>query len=113
MRKLKSIITILAISLSTIYAVNATEVNPLKTKELRTEIVSILGSKISIELNKPSTAEISFIINNQNEIVIISVDSNIKKLDAFIKSKLNYKKIDVKGTVKGEVYKIPLTINVK
>jgi hypothetical protein len=113
MRKLKSIITILAISLSTIYAVNATEVNPSKTKVLRTEIVSILGSKISIELNKSSTAEISFIINNQNEIVIISVDSNINKLNTFIKSKLNYKKVDVRGTIKGEIYKIPLTINVK
>ena len=51
--------------------------------------------------------------DNQNEIVIISVDSNINKLDAFIKSKLNYKKVDVRGTIKGEIYKIPLTINVK
>jgi hypothetical protein len=113
MRNLKSIITILAISLSTIYAVNATEVNPSKTKELRTEIVSFLGSYISIELNETSTAEISFIINNQNEIVIISVDSNINKLNAFIKSKLNYKKVDVRGIIKGEIYKIPLTINIK
>jgi putative cell wall-binding protein len=113
MRKLKSIITILAISLSTIYAVNATEVNPSKTKELRTEIVSILGSKISIELNKPSTAEISFIINNQNEIVIISVDSDIDELNAIIKRKLNYKKVQVRGTKKGEIYKIPLRINTK
>ena len=113
MKKLQSIITILAISLSTIYSANATEVNPSKTKQLRTEIVSILGNKISVELNKPSTAEISFLINNQNEIVIISVDSDVDELNTIIKGKLNYKKVHVKGTKKGEIYKIPLRINTK
>jgi hypothetical protein len=50
MRNLKSIIAILAISLSTIFSADAAEINPSETKELRTEIVSIFGNKISIEL---------------------------------------------------------------
>ena len=113
MKNLKSIITILAISISTVFSASATEKNPSKTKELRTEIISILGDKISVELKKPSTAKISFMINNQNEIVIISVDSDIYELNAIIKGKLNYKKIQVRGTEKGEIYKIPLRINTK
>ena len=36
-------------------------------------------------------------INNQNEIVIISVTSDINELNAFIKKKLSYKKVDVRG----------------
>ena len=113
MKKLKSIIAILAISLSTVFSANAAEKNPSETKELRTEIVSILGDNIPIELQQPSTAEISFMINNQNEIVIISVDSDVNELNDFIKRKLNYKKIDIKGAKKGEIYKMPLRINTK
>ncbi|MCG1036462.1 hypothetical protein [Polaribacter sargassicola] len=110
MKSIKSIITILAISLSTIFSMNATEKNDLKTKELRTEIISFLGNNISLELEKTSTAEISFMINNENEIVIISVNSDIENLNTLIKSKLNYKKVNVKGTKKGEIYKMPLKI---
>ncbi len=113
MKKLKSFVTILAISLSTVFSANATETEPSKTEELRTEIVSILGNKISIEVQTQSTAEISFIINNENEIVIISVYSDITELNAFIKKKLNYKKVEVRGTNKGKIYKIPLRINTK
>jgi hypothetical protein len=82
-------------------------------KKLRIEIVSILGNKISVELKKPNKAEISFMINRQNEIVIISVESDIDELKTIIKGKLNYKKVEVKGTKKGEIYKIPLRINTK
>jgi hypothetical protein len=52
-------------------------------------------------------------INSQNEIVIISVESDIDELKTIIKGKLNYKKVEVKGTKKGEIYKIPLRINTK
>ncbi|WP_405606174.1 hypothetical protein [Polaribacter sp. Asnod1-A03] len=113
MKNIKSIITIFAISLSTVFSMNATENDKPESKELRTEIVSFLGDNISIELEKSSTAEVSFIINNNNEIVIISVDSDIKELNSFIKTKLNYKKLDTKGTKKGEIYKMPLKINAK
>lgn len=112
MRNLKTIIAILAISIATTFSTTASEKNPSKiTKELRTEIVSMLGNKISVDINKNCTAEISFLINNQNEIVIISVDSSIDNLKSVIKHKLNYKKVSVKGTNKGEVYKMPLKIN--
>jgi len=113
MKKIQSIIAILAISLSTIFSINATEKNKPETKKLRTEIVSYLGDNISIELKKTSTAEVSFMINNDNEIVIISVDSDINELNSYIKAKLNYKKVNVKGTKKGEIYKMPLRINAK
>ncbi|WP_405606173.1 hypothetical protein [Polaribacter sp. Asnod1-A03] len=113
MKNLKSIIVIFAISLSTIFSMNATEKDNLKTKELRIEIISYLGNTISLELEKTSTAEISFMINNDNEIVIISVNSDVDALNTIIKSKLNYKKVNVKGTKKGEIYKMPLRINAK
>jgi hypothetical protein len=114
MKVLKSIITIIAISLATTFSTTAAETAPTKiAKKLRTEIVSMLGDKIPVVLTENSSAEVSFIINNKNEIVILSVDSKVSELNNFIKSKLNYKKLKVKGTIKGEVYKIPLKMNMK
>ncbi|MCG1036463.1 hypothetical protein [Polaribacter sargassicola] len=113
MKNIKSIIAILAISMSTVFSMNATENDKPESKELRTEIASFLGNNISLELEETSTAEVSFIINNNNEIVVISVNSDIKELNTIIKAKLNYKKLDTKGTKKGEIYKMPLKINAK
>ncbi|MFT6066649.1 MAG: hypothetical protein ACJAYY_003085 [Paraglaciecola sp.] len=114
MIKLGSIITIIAISLATTFSTTAAEKEPSKiTKNLRIEIVSMLGDKIPIEVTETSSAEISFMINNENEIVILSIDSKVIELSNFVKSKLNYKKVKVRGTLKGEIYKMPLKINVK
>jgi hypothetical protein len=112
MRNLKSIIAILLFSLSISFSSNAIEKDPSKvTSELRSEIINILGNKILLELNTSSTAEVSFMINNKNELVIISVDSNLNEFNSFVKNKLNYKKITTKGIQKGEIYKMPIKIN--
>lgn len=114
MRKLKSIIAIIAISLATTFSTTASEKEPSKiTKELRTEIIELLGSKIPMEFKKSEKIDVSFMINNENEIIVISVDSDMKDFNYYIKKQLNYKKIKVKGTIKGEIYKIPVKINKK
>lgn len=114
MRKLKLIIAIIAISLATTFSTTASEKEPSKiTKELRTEIVEFLGSKIPIEFEKNEKVDVSFMINNENEIIVISVDSDNKSFDSYVKKQLNYKKIKVKGTIKGEIYKILVKVNKK
>ncbi|AUC84048.1 hypothetical protein CW731_01510 [Polaribacter sp. ALD11] len=113
MKNLKTIIAVIAISLSTVFSISATEVNPKKTKTLRTEMSSFIGNNIPVQLNKTTTAEVTFIINNKNEIVVLSVNSKVSELNSFLKRKLNYKIITVKGIKKGEIYKMPLKINVK
>ena len=89
MKILKTIITVIAISLTTVFSTAATEKNPESTKNsLRTELVSLLGNKIPLNVDKSYSAEISFIINNS-------------------------KKINVKNIKKGEVYRMPIIINKK
>lgn len=112
MRNLKSFIAILLFSLAVTFSANAAEKDPSKvTSELRSEIMKFLGDKIPLDLKSTSTAEVSFMINNQNELVVIDVDSNLKDFNSFVKSKLNYKKIITKGIQKGEIYKMPVKIN--
>lgn len=116
MKNFKTIIAIIAISLSTSLATNASEINPKKTKEsksLRTEVSKFIGKNIPIELTKTIHTEISFIVNNKNEVIVLSVDSKVDELNTFIKSKLNYKKVTTKGIKKGEIYKMPLKVNIR
>ncbi|MHB0756140.1 hypothetical protein [Polaribacter sp. M15] len=111
MRNLKSIIAIIAITLATTFSANATEKKPSKiTTQLRTELVAMLGNKVQVQLQESTSGEISFMVNNKNEIVIISVDSKVKEFNTMVKSKLNYKKVNVKGVKKGEIYKIPVKL---
>ena len=114
MKTLKTIITVIAISLSTVFSVTATENNPTSIKKaLRTELVSLLGNKIPLEIDKTYSAEISFIINNENEVIVTSVDSKLAGFNKYAKSRLNYKKINIKNLKKGEVYRMPIKIHKK
>lgn len=111
MRNLKSIIAIAIFTLTLSFSANATEKDPSKiASELRSEIITILGNKIPLLLNSDANAEVSFLINNKNELVVVSVDSKSNEFNSFVKNKLNYKKIVVKGVQKGEIYKMPVKI---
>ena len=114
MKNFKTFIAVLAISLSTVFSASATEkISPEKTTKLRTEIASMIGDKVPGLYKESSSAEFSFIINNNNEIVIVSVDSNNSDFTTYIKEKLNYKKLSVKGIKKGELYTMPVKIKKK
>lgn len=114
MKTLKTIITIIAISLSTVFSVAATEKEPTNTnKSLRTELVSLLGDKIPLDIDRSYSAEISFIVNNENEVIVISVDSKVSSFVKYAKTRLNYKKINTKNIKKGEVYRMPIKIHKK
>ena len=64
MRYLKSIITILAISLANTFS--ATEKESAKeTKKLRTELVTMLGSQIPVVFEKSENIDVSFMINQK------------------------------------------------
>jgi hypothetical protein len=115
MKNFKTIVAGIAISLSTVFFASAANLNPNKTDEtktLRTEISSFIGKNIPIELDKATIVKISFIVNNENEIVVLSVDSNLSELDYLLKRKLNYKKITVKGVKKGVIYRMPIKIKI-
>lgn len=113
MKKLKLTITAIALCFATMTSF-ATEIEPVKesNQAFRSEIVSLLGSEIPDYLTngKDFTANLSLMLNNNNELIVVSTSSKNESFDNYVKSKLNYQKIDVKGLKKGEIYKVPLTI---
>jgi hypothetical protein len=114
MKKLKLTITAIALCFATLTA-SATDAAPSNKKAneaFRSKIVSLIGSEAPSYLTegKDVTAKLSLMLNNQNQVIVVSVNSKSGNVEEYVKSKLNYQKINVKGLKKGEIYHVPLTI---
>jgi len=53
-------------------------------------------------------AEVLFTVNNNKEIIILSVDSDDDLLESYLKRKLNYKKVNHRPSKNGEIYLLPV-----
>ncbi|GAA4306493.1 hypothetical protein GCM10023163_31630 [Aestuariibaculum suncheonense] len=80
-----------------------------KTETITVEIQKILRDS-NLEFNEEVSANVYFTINNKNEIVVLSVDSDSDELEQFLKYKLNYCKIQAEGMSPGRKYLIPIKL---
>ena len=114
MKNFKTVIAILAISIASVLPASANTNTEPTTKEaktiLRTEIVSLLGNHEFNLKNKTLETQISVMLNNDNELIVIGIKTNDNSISSFVKTRLNYKKIDAKGIKKGTIYRLPLKI---
>ncbi len=111
-KKMKKLIVLfLGFTLSTtaVFANNDDSVVTAK-RELRLEIVKLLGNNEFPLTAAVAKAEISILLNSKNEIVIVSVKSENQLLEGYIKRKLNYKKVKVNTLKKMKVYRMPIKI---
>jgi len=107
----KLIVVLVAILASTQIFANDKAIKKTSEENLRNEIVVLL-EKPQIELDqKEIKASIEFILNVKGEIVILTVDSEKVAVEDYVKSRLNYKKVDsdVKATT-NRVFKFSLKV---
>jgi len=97
------------LSTTVLFANNETPVAAAK-KELRNEIVKLLGNNEFQLTSAFAKAEISILLNSKNELVIISVKSENALLESFIKRKLNYKRVKANTLMKMKIYRMPIKI---
>ena len=107
MKSLK--LLVLALGLFTLN-VAATTTEPIKpTEELRNQMVELIGFNYIDEIQANELgAEVLFTVNNNQEIIILSVDSEDTSLERHLKNKLNYKKINYEPSKPGEIYLLPV-----
>ena len=107
MRSLK--LFALALTLFTIN-VTASNLNPVKpTDELRFEIVDLIGSNYSADMEADEyQADVLFTVNSERELIVLSVDSDNDGLESHLKQRLNYKKVDHRPSKPGEIYLLPV-----
>ncbi len=106
----KLIVLFLGFTLSTtaIFANNNEPINTAKN-ELRAEIIKLLKKNrfLLIDTNI-AKANVFLLINNEGQIIVLSVSSKNSLLENYIKRELNYKKINIAALKKMKIYKMPL-----
>ncbi len=108
MKKITVLLFAIVLGSSQIFASNN---NPVNAEQLlRNEIASLLDHpKIKVEKEELS-ANIEFTLNSRDEIVVLTVDSEQDIVIEYVKSRLNYKKIDSEIKAGNKVFKIALKI---
>ena len=59
---------------------------------------------------KELTALVRFMLNDEKEIIVLSVDTEDERLEHFVKARLNYEKVADQNLKEGIAYKIPVRV---
>ncbi|WP_299711462.1 hypothetical protein [uncultured Tenacibaculum sp.] len=98
MKSIKLLLVVIAFASSSMtFATNPTLDNKKISVELSQQIQSLLTNP-EFEVQKSMNVTVKFTVNDNNEIVVLSVNSysNVKQISSFIKERLNYKKLTTK-----------------
>ncbi len=109
MNKLKMLVLVATIAFSSILTAST---NPTEKSE-PTSITKTVGELLKnpeLQLNKEVNALVSFLINEKDEIVVLSVETDNKAVEDYIKNRLNYKKISKETISPFKALKIPVKI---
>ena len=106
MKKLSVILVAFVLLLGT--NMNAAETGLVKEKKLTiSQEIGDLLKDADMNLDYDVNANVTFMINGEGEIVVLTVDTTNLAIERFIKSRLNYKKLQNK-LQEGEEYKVPV-----
>ncbi len=80
---------VLALALFTLN-VSAANLNPIKpTDDLRIEIVDLIGSNLTAEMEADQySADVLFTVNNNRELIVLSVDTDNAQLEYLFEKKI-------------------------
>ena len=109
MRTLKMLVLVVAIALSSVLSAST---NPIEKAEPAsiTETVGELLKNPEFQLNKEVHAMVTVFINENDEMVVLSVNTDSKALENYIKGRLNYKKLSKEAIGSKKSFKIPVKI---
>jgi hypothetical protein len=106
MKKLSVVLVAFVLLLGTSVTAADASLDKDKTVTISQEIGDLLKDA-NIELDYDVNANVTFMINGEGEIVVLTVDTSDLSIERFIKSRLNYKKLQNELLV-GEEYKVPV-----
>lgn len=106
MKKVKVMLVATALLIGSL-ASAATNPNPVN--DPTSEEIGTLLKNPAFEVTEELTAEVTFMINSENEIVVLSVKTDDETVEKFVKSRLNYQEV---GTAleQGKEYMVPVRI---
>ena len=111
MKKIGILLLALAFSFASSVSVYATE--PTDSTEPAKMISKQIGKLLEdphFPIEKDEVAEVRFMLNDKNEIVVLTVDSTNNQVERFIKARLNYIKLGVQLEEKSKEYKVTVKL---
>lgn len=84
--------------------------SPVNPKEKLTEEIHELLHKnyILVEENQELHAWVRITVNSENEIVVLSVNTESEEIETLVKNRLNYHKLENNALEEGKTYRIPV-----
>ena len=111
MKTIKTLLLVTAIAFSTVlYA------NDKPSKDTSNTISQEIGQLLknpNFTVEKDVLANVKVLFNENNEIVVVSVDCEEKGICSFIKSRLNYKELSDDVNNKNRYYIVPVRVTAK
>ena len=105
----KNILVVFALVLGTVATIAANPETMTINEKLRSEIVRLLDHPSFFENETIISAKVEFLINQKGEIIVLKVDSNNRRINYFIKRKLNYQSIEIPSEkLNNRKYSIPV-----
>ncbi len=84
------------------------EPNATVNKELRKEIITHIDSPSMGNMDKIQL-RVSFIITKNNEVLVTNVDTDNSYIESYVKSNLNYQKVETEGVETNLPYHVKVT----
>ncbi|MFT5216151.1 MAG: hypothetical protein ACI83H_001271 [Glaciecola sp.] len=111
MKQLKTLLLAVLITASSV--LSASNEDKKADSVVITEEIGKLLKDPSFLVDKDIVADVTLTLNKNNEIVVLSVDSNELYVENFIKSRLNYKELPAPFTSKERTFKVPVRVTAK
>ena len=113
MRTLKMLLLIVSITFSSIASADTNPVEDLKKTNSSNQLISQTVSKLLedsyVQLNADTKATVKLAVNKDGEIVVLYVETNNEDVEAYIKNRLNYKKVSC-DMANGKYFTVPVTM---
>jgi len=110
MKTLKSMLLVAVITLGSVLATSATEsATVIESKAITSEVGKLL-KKPSFTIENDVQAYVRLVLNENNEMVVLFVNSENELINNYIKSRLNYKKVSENFSNKDQEYIVPVRI---
>ena len=117
MKTIKSLLLVAAIAFSSVLIANT---NPIETNPATTGETTVITKEVYKLLKNPGflidhdiLASVKLTINKNNEIVVLSVDSEDETVKSYIKARLNYNQLPEAYTGNVKTFIVPVRLHIK
>ncbi|MGM5469899.1 hypothetical protein ACS386_06445 [Flavobacteriaceae bacterium LMO-SS05] len=111
MKTIKTLLLVAAIAFSSVLSASDNPKN--ETSDAISQEIGKLLKNPNFSVENDVFAKVKVLFNQDNEIVVLSVDSETKGIDSYIKSRLNYKELSKDVNNKNRYYIVPVRITAK